>query len=119
MAAFLAPRPPSLDFFGPVVLVTELVGVPDEVKREAFNFEFCRLAFIVVVEVDRMDEDVTVRGVVFCVGVARPMTGGETGVGVVGLDGLTGLSHEEKKSSSSLAAALASADDVISGMPST
>jgi len=96
----------------------ELVVVVDEVNREAFKFEVGRLAF--VVEVDRMEEDVTVRGVVFCVGVARPITGGGVGVDVVGLgEELAGLSQEEKKSSSSLAAALASADDVISGMPST
>jgi len=96
----------------------ELVVVVDEVNREAFKFEVGRLAF--VVEVDRMEEDVTVRGVVFCVGVARPITGGGTGVDVVGLaEELAGLSQEEKKSSSSLAAALASADDVTSGMPST
>ena len=96
----------------------ELVVVVDEVNREAFKFEVGRLAF--VVEVDRMEEDVTVRGVVFCVGVARPIAGGGVGVDVVGLgEELAGLSQEEKKSSSSLAAALASADDVISGMPST
>ena len=96
----------------------ELVVVVDEVNREAFNFEVCRLAFVVV-EVDRMEEDVTVRGVAFCVGVVRPITGGGAGVGVVGLEVLAGLSHDEKKSSSSFAAALASVDDVISGMPST
>ena len=96
----------------------ELALVVDEVNREAVNFEVGRLTF--VAEVDRMEEDVTVRGVVFCVGVVRPITGGGTEVDVVGLgEELAGLSHEEKKSSSSLAAALASADDVISGMPST
>ena len=100
------------------MLVLELVVVVDEVSREAFNFEVGRPMF--VVEVDRMDEDVTVRGVVFCVGVIRPITGGETEADVVGLgEELAGLSHEEKKSSSSLAAALASADDVIFGIPST
>lgn len=99
-----------------MVLVTELVVVVDEVNREAFKFEVGLLAF--VVEVDRMEEDVTVRGVAFCVRVARPITGGETGVDVVCLaEELAGLSQEEKKSSSSLAA-LASVDEVISGMPS-
>lgn len=89
----MAPRPPSLDFFGPVVLVTELVVVVDEFKREAFKLEVGRLAF--VVEVDRMEEDVTVRGVMFCVGVARPITGGGAGVDVVGLvEELVGLSQE-------------------------
>lgn len=113
----MAPRPPSLDFFGPVVLVIELVVV-DEVDREAFGFEVDRLTF--VVDVERMEEDVTVRGVLFCGGVARPITGGGAGLGVVDLAGeLTGLFHEVKKSSSSLEAALASADDVTSGMPST
>lgn len=93
----------------------ELVVVVDEVNREAL---VGRLAF--VVEVDRMEEEVTVRGVLFCVGVTRPITGGGVGVDVVGLaEELAGLFQEEKKSSSSLAAALASADDVISGMPST
>ena len=101
-----------------MVLVIELVVVVDEFSREALNFEVGRPIF--VVEVDRMEEDVTVRGVVFWVGVVRPITGGGTGVDVVGLEEeLAGLSHEEKKSSSSLAAALASADDVISGIPST
>ena len=96
----------------------EFVDVVDEVSREAFKFEVGRLAF--VVEVDRMEEDVTVRGVVFCIGDARPITGGEAGVDVFGfVEELTGLSQEEKKSSSSFAAALISADDVISGMPST
>ena len=96
----------------------ELVVVVDEVNREAFKFEVGRLAF--VVEGDRMEEDVTVRGVVFWGGVARPITGGEAGVDVVSLgEELAGLSQEEKKSSSSLAGALVSADDVISGMPST
>jgi hypothetical protein len=96
----------------------ELVVVVDEVSREAFNFEVGRLAL--VVEFDLMEEEVTVRGVVFCVRVVRPITGGETGVDVVGLAvGLAVLSQEEKKSSSSLPATLASADEVISGMPST
>ena len=96
----------------------ELVVVVDEVNREALVLEVGRLAF--VEEVDRMEEDVIVRGALFRVGVARPITGGEAVVGVVGLgEELAGLSQEEKKSSSSLAAALASADDVISGMPST
>lgn len=98
------------------MLVTELVVVVEDVKREAFEFEVGRLVF--VVEVDRIDEDVTVRGGAFCGGVARPITGGETGVDLV--EEVTGLSQEEKKSSSSLAVAtLLSADDVISGMPST
>jgi len=96
----------------------ELVVVVEEVNREAFKLEVGRLAF--VVEVDRMEEDVTVRGVAFCVGVARPITGGGAGADVVGLaEESAGLSQEVKKSSSSLAAVLASADDVISGMPST
>lgn len=101
------------------MLVTELVVVVEDVKREAFEFEVGRLVF--VVEVDRIDEDVTVRGGAFCGGVARPITGGETGVdGVDLVEEVTGLSQEEKKSSSSLAVAtLLSADDVISGMPST
>ena len=98
------------------MLVTELVV--DDVRREDFKFEVGRLVF--VAEVERIVEDVTVRGVAFCGGVARPTTGGGAGVGVVGLEEeLAGLSQEEKKSSSSLAAALLSADDVISGMPST
>jgi len=98
--------------------VIELVVVVEEFNREAFSFDVGRLTF--VVEVDRMEEDVTVRGVVFCVGAARPITGGGVGVDVVGLgEELAGLSHEEKKSSSSLAAALASVDEVISGIPST
>jgi len=113
----LAPRPPSLDFFGPVALVTELVVV-DEFNREPLELGVGRLAF--VVEVDRIEEEVTVRGVEFCGGVARPITGGGTWVEVVGFtEELAGLSQEEKKSSSSLVAVLASADDVISGMPST
>lgn len=100
------------------MLVIELLVVVDDVRREDFKFEVGRLVF--AVEVERIDEDVTVRGVAFCVGAARPITGGETGVGVVGLEEeLAGLSQEEKKSSSSLAAASLSADDVISGMPST
>ena len=84
------------------MLVTELVVV--------------RLEF--VVEVDRIDEDVTVRDWA-CGRVARPITGGETVVGVGFGEALAGLSQEEKKSSSSLLAALVSAEDVISGMPST
>lgn len=98
--------------------MTELVVVVEDAKREDFKFEVGRLF---VVEVDRIDEDVTVRGGAFCGGVARPITGGETGVdGVDLVEELVGLSQEEKKSSSSLAvAALLSADDVISGMPST
>lgn len=100
-----------------MVLVIEVVVV-DEVNREAFKLEVGRLAF--AAEVDRMEEDVTVRGAVFCVRVARPITGGEAWVDVVGFaEGLAGLSQEEKKSSSSLAAALGSGDGVISGMPST
>ena len=98
-----------------MVLVTELVIVVDEVEREDFMLEVGRLLFV-----GRIDEDVTVRDVVFWSGVARPITGGETEVDVVGLEvEMVGLSQEEKKSSSSLAAALFSADDVISGMPST
>ena len=100
------------------MLVTVLVDVVDDVKREDFRLEVGRPLF--VVEVDRMDEDVTVRGMVFWTGDARPITGGETEVEVVGLAAeLAGLSQEEKKSSSSLAAALLSGDEVISGMPST
>jgi hypothetical protein len=107
-----------LDFFKLVVLVIDLVVVVDEVNREADNFEVGRLVF--VVEVDRIEEDVTVRGVVFCVGVVRPITGGGVGVDVVGLaEEFAGLSQDEKKSSSSLVTALVSADGVISGMPST
>lgn len=116
MTAFLAPRPPSLDFFGPEALVTELVIVEEDVEREDFGVG--RLLF--VVEVDRIDEDVTVRGVLFWGGVLRPMTGGETKVDIGGLGvGSAGLSHEEKKSSSSLATDLLSADGVIVSMPST
>ena len=90
----------------------------DDAKREDFRFEVGLLAF--VVEVVRIDEDETVRGVEFCGGVARPITGGGVGVDVAGLvEGVGALSQDEKKSSSSFAAALVSADDVISGMPST
>ena len=97
--------------------VIELVVV-DDAEREDVKFEVGRPLF--VVEVDRIDEDVTVRGMVFWGGVARPITGGGTGVEVVGLMvELVGLFQEEKKSSSSFPAALLSADDVTSGMPST
>lgn len=96
--------------------VTELVVVVDDVERKAFVVGRLLLA----VEVDRIDEDVTVRGVLFWGGVARPITGGEAEVDVVGLVvEVAGLSQEEKKSSSSLAGTSLPADDIISGMPST
>lgn len=114
-AAFLAPRPPSFPFraAAPVVVVAD--GVVDvevvleavEERRDAPNFAGLDEPKPPVEDVERNEEEVTVRGPVVAedAEVDRdPMTGGgagEAGLEEVGVEGLeAGLSHEEKKSSS-------------------
>jgi hypothetical protein len=108
--AFLAPRPPSLDFLAGAelgaaddVLVIEL----DDVKREAPNFPARPEAGV---ELERKDDEEIVRGAGETMEVVdeaaeaeRPMVGGgEVGGDKAGVPGFElGLSHDVKKSSSS------------------
>jgi hypothetical protein len=101
------------------VVVVDGVEVA-EFRREAPSFDAERLEDA---EDDRREEEVTVleaAGAPFPRGLARPIIGGEEGDGDDGADDFAddGLSHEEKKSSS-LTSALASAEEVMSGIPST
>lgn len=105
-AAFLAPNPPSLDFLAgaaPTVVEPDVLPAPVEAEVEDINLEAPSLVAGREAEprdeFDRRDDELTVRGAE----AERPIIGGAAGVD--GADDVTGfaagLSHEEKKSSSS------------------
>lgn len=100
-AAFFAPRPPSLDFFAPAEALPA-TDVADEFRREAPSLDAGREP--AVEELERRDAELTVRGPVGALEALaeRPITGGAAGLEDVGAGlGAAGLSHDEKKSSSS------------------
>ena len=99
-AAFFAPRPPSLDFLGPDEAALATEGV-EEFRREAPSLDAGRDA-TEVVELERREAELTVRGAAVPALADLPMTGGGVGLeDVTGALGAAGLSQEEKKSSSS------------------
>lgn len=78
--------------------VAEVVGLADELSREAPSLDAGREAPVPIEELERREEELTVRGAE----AERPMMGGGVAEGEGALeDGFdAGLSHEEKKSSS-------------------
>ena len=118
--AFLAPSPPSFDFFEAaeaVVVIDAVDAAGEELRRDAPSFDAGREPGEVVEE--RREEELMVRGAAVAE-AARPSTGTDAAGVLAELVGLeAGLSHEEKKSSSSAPAPLDAAAAATSVMPST